>query len=409
MDLASLSLHIDALLQSCAANPQRFMWFLGAGASRTAGMPTASDLIWELKFRKYCLEQNQDVRQHDIANGQVRNRIQSYFDSKGAPGPHADAEYSFYFEQAFGSDYAAQQRFLQEQLSPAKISLNIGHRVLAGMMAMSATKVVFTTNFDEVPETAMAEVAGRPLAAFHLEGSYAALDALNTETYPLYAKLHGDFRYRSIKNLAADLRNNDAAIARAFIAAANRFGVIVSGYSGRDASVMRMFAEALSQSNPFPAGLYWTVTKNSDVTPAVADLILAARDKGAVAGIVEVGTFDILMNRLWRQLSNRPQALDDKVRPDHAARVAIPLPRSGNSYPLLRTNALPIVVMPAQCGRIVTAPPMTHQALREAQGDKIPDAVITITDALNFWGTNTEVEQYLPPNDITAPRDTQFR
>lgn len=294
MKVGATTISMDNLVQHCAAASTRLMWFLGAGASRTANMPTASDLVWELKLRQFCREQNQDIRQHDVANRQIRNRIQSYFDSKGAPAAYADAEYSFYFEQAFGTDYAAQQHFLQDQLNPAKISLNVGHRVLAAMMAMGAAKAVFTTNFDDVLETGMTAVAGKPLTAFNLEGSYAALDALNAESFPLYAKLHGDFRYRSIKNLATDLRDNDAAIARAFIAAANRFGIIVTGYSGRDANVMRMFDEALNQSNPFSGGLFWAVTKASDVIPPVARLIEAARAKGVIASIVEVGTFDIL-------------------------------------------------------------------------------------------------------------------
>ena len=199
MKVDATTITMDDLVQRCAAAPSRLMWFLGAGASRTANMPTASDLVWELKLRQFCREQNQDIRQHDVANRQIRNRIQSYFDSKGAPEAYSDAEYSFYFEQAFGADYAAQQQFLQDQLNSEKISLNVGHRVLAAMMAMGAVKAVFTTNFDNVLETGMTAVAGKPLTAFNLEGSYAALDALNAESFPLYAKLHGDFGLRFVR------------------------------------------------------------------------------------------------------------------------------------------------------------------------------------------------------------------
>jgi SIR2-like domain len=276
------------------------------------------------------------------------------------------------------------------------------------MMAMSATKVIFTTNFDEVLETAMAKVAGRSLMAFNLEGSYAALDALNADAFPLYAKLHGDFRFRSLKNLAVDLRDNDAAIARAFLAAANRFGAVVTGYSGRDANVMRMFSQALDQANPFPGGLFWTVTRLNDVTPSVANLITTARTRGVKAGVVEVGTFDILMNRLWRQLSNKPLDLIQKVRPDHAAKVAIALPPPGQGYPLLRTNALPIIMLPGQCGRIVCNPDMTNERLREAQGDTIPECVIAVTNAVLFWGSRAEVESFIPPKEIITCDQFRF-
>jgi hypothetical protein len=42
--------------------PQNFAWFLGAGASRSAGLPTATDMIWDLKRRYYCQQENEERR-----------------------------------------------------------------------------------------------------------------------------------------------------------------------------------------------------------------------------------------------------------------------------------------------------------------------------------------------------------
>jgi hypothetical protein len=58
------------------------MWFLGAGTSHTAGMPTATDIIWDLKRKYYCLQENQTIQTHGINNKAVRGKIQSYMDSK---------------------------------------------------------------------------------------------------------------------------------------------------------------------------------------------------------------------------------------------------------------------------------------------------------------------------------------
>jgi hypothetical protein len=242
------------------------LWFLGAGASRTAGMPTAVDIIWDLKRRYYCLHENQDARAHNINNKAVREKLQSYMDSKGFPSADAPDEYPFYFSLTFGEDLAEQQRYIAELLHPRKISLNIGHRALAAMLDAGLARVVFTSNFDEALEQAYAFVAAKALTAFHLEGSYAALDALNAERYPLYAKVHGDFRFRSIRNLPADLLRNDEAIQNCFLAASTRFGMIVSGYSGRDISIMEMFRSALHQTNAFPHGLFWTTPRVANVT-----------------------------------------------------------------------------------------------------------------------------------------------
>ena len=73
------------------------------------------------------------------------------------------------------------------------------------MLSSGLMRVVFTTNFDSVIEKAVAEVGSKSLSAYHLEGSHSANDALNNEEYPIYCKLHGDFRYDSLKNLSSDL------------------------------------------------------------------------------------------------------------------------------------------------------------------------------------------------------------
>jgi len=182
--------------------------------------------------------------------------------SNGFPPPGSPDEYAFYFSLTFGDDLAEQQRYIADVMSSGKITLNIGHRTFAALVEAGLARVIFSSNFDEVVERAYAFVAGKPLTAFHLEGSYAALDALNAEQYPLYAKVHGDFRYQSIKNLSPDLIHNDAEIQKCFLAASTRFSMIVTGYSGRDANIMSMFRAAIDQSNAFPQGLFWTIPRS---------------------------------------------------------------------------------------------------------------------------------------------------
>ncbi len=317
-------------------------------------------------------------------------------DSKGFPALWSPKEYSFYFDLMFSNDDQAQQRYIYEALDNDKVSLNIGHRVLAGLMEMGKARIVFTTNFDEVIETAFAEVTGKNLSTFHLEGSYAALDALNAESFPLYAKVHGDFRYQSIKNLAQDLRNNDREIQKCFVAAATRFGLVISGYSGRDANVMSMFREALDQNNAFPHGLFWTVPRISSVEDGVRELIAYAKEKGVHGHIVETGTFDEMLSKIWRQVKEKSQALDGKVRTAHIASVAIPLPAPGRQFPILRTNALPVLVPPTRCGMVELDGSITFGDIKKKIIEKSPNAVLTYTDKILFWGNKVEIAKVLP-------------
>lgn len=400
MNLDDITLPEQKFIARFARDAAHIMWFLGAGTSRSAGMPTATDLIWDLKRRYYCLHENQSISDHDISNKSIQGRIQSFFDGRGCPAIWAAEEYPYYFELNFGDDYEAQQKYIFEQLAPDKISANIGHRALAALMGDGTAKVVFTTNFDEVIETAFSEVMTRNLSAYHLEGSYAALDALNADRFPLYAKLHGDFRYTKMKNLNQDLIDNDVQIQKCFLAAATRFGIVVTGYSGRDANVMQMFRDALSQNNAFPQGLYWTVPRIAGVADQVVDLVREARDKGVSAYLVPTGTFDVMLSKLWKQTPHQDASLDAKVRTAIAGPVSIALPAKGTGYPLLRTNALPVIQPPRSCGVVDYGDALTFSALNEALAEHKPDTILTYTDKVLFWGNSEEVRKTLKADRI---------
>lgn len=401
MNLTAESPETD-FLRHYVENAPHLMWFLGAGTSRTAGLPTATDIIWDLKQKYYCLYENQDLQSHDINNSAIKKKIQAYMDSQGFPALLSQEEYSFYFDLTFGKDNKAQQQYIHEALANEKVSLNIGHRVLAALMEMGQARIVFTTNFDEVIETAFAEVAGKNLSTFHLEGSYAALDALNAERFPLYAKVHGDFRYQNIKNLTEDLRNNDSEIHKCFLAASIRYGLVVSGYSGRDGNVMSMFRNALDQNNAFPHGLFWTVPRISGAEENVRKLIAYAKEKGVRAHLVETGTFDEMLSKIWRQVEGKPQTLDGKVRTAHVVSVSIPLPVPGKQFPILRTNALPILTLPVRCGMVDLDGTITFGDFKEKIIEKSPNAVLTYTDKILFWGDRDEVVKLFPADEIKS-------
>src|SRR2546427_3430146 len=76
------------------ARPQNFAWFLGAGASRAAGLPTPTDILWGMKRRYYCQQEKQEITRHDVQNPTGRERIESFFDSRGFP-PHDAANKYF--------------------------------------------------------------------------------------------------------------------------------------------------------------------------------------------------------------------------------------------------------------------------------------------------------------------------
>lgn len=370
------------------------MWFLGAGTSVSAGMPTATDIIWDLKTSYYCAQENQEIQRHDIHNLSVRGKIQAYMDSKGFPALWSSEEYSFYFDLFFGNDYSAQQQYIRKILSPDKISLNIGQKILAALIGLGDVRVVFTTNFDSILEQAFSYVNGKNLSPFHIEGSYAALDALNNENYPIYVKLHGDFQYQSIKNLKQDLVDNDLKLQECFIKAANRFGLVVSGYSGRDKNVMSMLHNSLSQAGAFPHGIYWVVRDvTRDISENIKEFVCAASKLGINAFIVESGNFDILLNKIWRQVQEKPDEVDSKIKRMRSKIVSIPLPKQGTQFPIIRMNALPITSIIGNYAEVQTRRHIRYDEFKEL-AEKFPNRVISVkTDKILACGSSDDFNQ----------------
>ena len=112
------------------ARPQNFAWFLGAGASRSAGLPTATDITWDLKRRHYCREENQELQRQDLQNEAVQARIRSFMDVRSLPAQWADNEYASYFGTIFTTDRGRQRSYLRAILSEERVSLSVGNRVL---------------------------------------------------------------------------------------------------------------------------------------------------------------------------------------------------------------------------------------------------------------------------------------
>jgi len=82
---------------------QNLMWFLGAGASATSGVPTAGDMIWDFKRMIYCAEQKVSVRAcQDLHDPLLQQKLQRHFDTTGKfPPLNSDSEYAEFFLTAY--------------------------------------------------------------------------------------------------------------------------------------------------------------------------------------------------------------------------------------------------------------------------------------------------------------------
>lgn len=344
------SMSIDEFLRLFPIRSSSLAWFLGAGASASARIPTAGDLIWRFKRTLYCTNTKVSPRTcDDLGNDVVRAQLQRYLDAAGRyPPSNSPEEYASYFELTY-PDPEDRRRFIETMLHGAKPAF--GHHILASFMKVGKVRLVWTTNFDRLVEDAAAVTFGSTsaLTVSTIDSSGVAMRSLNEANWPLLGKLHGDFQSIALKNTTEELRTQESNLRLAFIESCKRFGLVVAGYSGRDESVMNALEEALDQSSAFPAGLFWISKSGSSVYRRVVELLARAESIGVKAYLIETETFDELMGDLAQQVEDLPPEVLGTLNKMRSKVSNVVLPEPGTGWPVLRMNAVPLLSWPREC------------------------------------------------------------
>lgn len=341
------------------------MWLLGAGASASSGIPTAGDMIWDFKRTLYCTENKISIRSiPDISNSAVRRQIQQYFDSTGRfPPENSQEEYAYYFETVHRTD-SDRRGFIDRAVAGVRPSF--GHLVLAALLSLKKASVIWTSNFDRIIEDSAHHIFGTSTALVisTLDSSEIARQALSESRFPLLIKIHGDYQSRRLKNTAPELQAQDANLRDALKNSCQRFGLVISGYSGRDASVMEALSSALVDKNSFPGGLFWIHRSTTKVSEEVDLLIKKAKSLGIDAHLVVAETFDEVMGGIFNLQLDVPANILSKIDMKSPRVSPGTLHYERGIYPLIRTNALPVLMAPTTC-RLVTCEMGGYAELRE--------------------------------------------
>lgn len=332
----------------------RMMWLLGAGGSVSSGLPTAGTLIWDFKRQIYCNENRVPAsRFPDLEHPSFQTEVQSYFDAQpGTPKLWANEEYSYYFDR-YLPDESDRHRYLKERLRGTQPSH--GHLCLAALMATSKTRIVWTTNFDSLIERGYQTLQGKKpdipeLTMVDLANTDVLTHCVTNEDWPLLVKLHGDYKYKKLKNTTEELKHQDSTLRGLLVRQCKQWGLAVVGYSGRDSSIMEALMDATNDPSCFPQGLYWFVRSGTKPDGSVVELIEQVRATGAPAAVIEVGGFDELMEDLFLPHQEQMPVARDLVKASRPRRRAVECNYArGTGWPLIRTNALEVTEFPATC------------------------------------------------------------
>ncbi len=400
-DIPTVSL--DDFIRRFSVRASSLMWFLGAGASASAGLPTAFDLIWRFK-RDLYVSRSHGISEMDVdlSLAATRHRIDAHLASvEGLPLPGDKDEYAALFEEAYPSE-ADRQSVMGSHLSGGKPSY--GHIALAALMRAELARIVWTTNFDTMVADACAKVfeGTSALTTASLDAPDVASRAFERERWPLEVKLHGDFRSRRLKNTGEELRHQDTQLRDVLQSSCGRYGLIVVGYSGRDDSIIRTLAQAMDLPKPFPTGLFWLRRDGEPVFDAVADLLRKGIDVGVEAAFVTVHSFDETLRDIARFAK-----IDREVLATHSPRrerwTPPPLASSPtrNGWPVVRFNALPIISTPTTC-RLIGCEIGGTKEVRDAVADAGVDVVAVRSHAgVLAFGSDADVQRVFEPFSIT--------
>jgi NAD-dependent SIR2 family protein deacetylase len=343
---------LGVLARAVAVQGSQLVWLIGAGASVMSGIPTAGQLTLRFKHALYCDANGLDEQDVDPSDPHTLRLISDFFATNQAlPQPGENDEYAASFEKAYPSADLRADLIAEICRGTAP---NYGHYLMAALMVSGYLSAVFTTNFDDLIETAAASVADgiepRPsIVVADLGDPDKAVRAFQKSSWPLIAKIHGDFRSERLKNTPSELEEQDTAMRHILRESCGKFGLVVAGYSGRDESVMAVLRDALTDHASFPSGIFWCYRPTDTVAPGVLSLLHEAKESGRTTAAIPVDNFvemTAAIERAVRLTAPLREVLDSK-RPKPIA-IETPMPTGATSnFPVVRFNALPITALPS--------------------------------------------------------------
>ncbi|MBL8266383.1 SIR2 family protein, partial [Steroidobacter sp.] len=279
-------------------------------------------------------------------------------------------EYAAAFEAVYATE-VDRRRYIDDKIRLGTPSF--GHRVLAALISTGRVPCVFTTNFDPLIEISTTQTDQLLPAGERAMPTVAALDSvdraarcLRESDWPLIAKLHGDYQSIKLKNTSAELQHQDGQMSAVLKGVCQRFGLVVVGYSGRDASVMEALEQAIQSPGAYPAGLYWVTNAVKHLLPAVHALLERAAAAGVQAAIVEAQNFDELSADIVSQFS-LPAPLHEHVfelRQRKVLHSVVPPTVEARKFPVLRCSALLMDSLPRVARRLTLTAPASAEAVR---------------------------------------------
>ena len=234
----------QSLAFSIPANPGVYALLLGSGVSRAAGIPTGWDIVVDLLGKL-----------------------------AGGTGGLGDLKPEDWYRQTYGEEpeYSRligalaktseeRQQLLRPYFEPDERELELGlkqptaaHRAIAQLVVDGYIRVIITTNFDRLIETALLEAGVTPTVLSTPDQVAGALPLIHTKCCVF--KVHGDYLDPRILNSLAELNDYHPELDRLLDQIFDQFGLIVCGWSAEWDIALR---NAITRAPSRRFTVYWT-------------------------------------------------------------------------------------------------------------------------------------------------------
>lgn len=210
------------LASSIHAGPKTYALLLGSGVSASSGVPTGWDVTLDL-IRRLALLRGEDVGDDPIA---------WYREHTGG-----EPDYSALLTELAPSP-ADRRNLLEPYFEPTEEERDEGlklptvaHSSIAKLVAAGFVKVIVTTNFDKLLETALTDAGIQPNVVSSADHAAGALPITHSRCQII--KVHGDYLSPDLKNTVDELEQYDPAIDRLLDEVFDQYGLVICGWSGK--------------------------------------------------------------------------------------------------------------------------------------------------------------------------------
>ena len=235
----------ESLVFSMHANPGVYAVLAGSGVSRAAGIPTGWEITLDL------VNQLADMRQQTCEPAPE----EWYRNTFGK-----EPDYSELLD-ALAATPTARQALLRRYIEPTADERDedakqptAAHRAIAALAGMGTIRVILTTNFDRLIQTALEEAGVTPTVVSTPDQLQGARPLIHGGCWVV--KLHGDYRDIRIRNTQAELDCYDPKFDDLLDHILDEFGLIVCGWSAVWDGALR---NALSRAPARRFTTYWAV------------------------------------------------------------------------------------------------------------------------------------------------------